>query len=131
MEWLGGLAIYKICYKNVIVSFVDLVVSENNVCSREINWLSKKTLNRSVIRKKVSIMNLRRLTEEAARVTEIPFVMDAYREEAEEILDAWITISKERGDNLAPCSLLSHESLLIIFLSRSISCEHVVWPNKH
>jgi hypothetical protein len=34
------------------------------------------------------------LTEEAARVSGIDYVMNAYRDEAEAILDAWITISE-------------------------------------
>jgi hypothetical protein len=43
---------------------------------------------------KISRKDLMSLTEDAAKVTEIPFIMDAYHEEAEEILDAWITISE-------------------------------------
>ena len=34
------------------------------------------------------------LSEEAAFVSGIPYVMDACRDEAEEILDAWVTISE-------------------------------------
>jgi hypothetical protein len=34
------------------------------------------------------------LSEEAAYVSGIPYVMDAYRDEAEEILDAWITVTE-------------------------------------
>ena len=37
----------------------------------------------------ISRKDLMSLTEDAAKITGIPFVMDAYREEAEEILDAW------------------------------------------
>jgi glutamate synthase domain-containing protein 2 len=43
----------------------------------------------------ISRKDLMSLTEDAAKVTGIPFVMDAYRQEAEEILDAWITISED------------------------------------
>jgi glutamate synthase domain-containing protein 2 len=42
----------------------------------------------------VSRKDLMALTEEAARVSGIDYVMDAYRDEAEAILDAWITISE-------------------------------------
>lgn len=44
--------------------------------------------------KTVSRKDLMALTQDAAHVTGIPFIMDAYRDEAEEILDAWITISE-------------------------------------
>ncbi|MEI2761968.1 MAG: glutamate synthase-related protein [Methanothrix soehngenii] len=42
----------------------------------------------------VSRKDLMALTEEAARVSGIDYVMNAYRDEAEAILDAWITISE-------------------------------------
>jgi len=42
----------------------------------------------------MSRKDLMALTEEAALVSGIPHVMDAYRDEAEEILDAWITVSE-------------------------------------
>jgi len=42
----------------------------------------------------ISRKDLMALSEEAAYVSGIPYVMDAYRDEAEEILDAWITISE-------------------------------------
>lgn len=42
----------------------------------------------------VSRKDLMALTEEAACVSGIPYVMDAYRDEAEAILDAWITVSE-------------------------------------
>jgi glutamate synthase domain-containing protein 2 len=42
----------------------------------------------------MSRKDLMALTEEAAFVSGIPYVMDAYRDEAEEILDAWITVSE-------------------------------------
>jgi glutamate synthase domain-containing protein 2 len=38
--------------------------------------------------------DLMALSEEAAYVSGIPYVMDAYRDEAEEILDAWITVTE-------------------------------------
>lgn len=40
----------------------------------------------------ISRKDLMALTEEAAYVSGIPYVMDAYRDEAEEILDAWIDV---------------------------------------
>ena len=42
----------------------------------------------------ISRKDLMALSEEAAYVSGIPYVMDAYRDEAEEILDAWITVSE-------------------------------------
>jgi len=42
----------------------------------------------------VSRKELMALTKEAADVSGIPYVMDAYRDEAEAILDEWITVSK-------------------------------------
>ena len=42
----------------------------------------------------ISRKDLMALSEEAAYVSGIPYVMNAYRDEAEEILDAWITISE-------------------------------------
>jgi glutamate synthase domain-containing protein 2 len=42
----------------------------------------------------VSRKDLMALTKEAADVSGIPYVMDAYRDEAEAILDEWITVSK-------------------------------------
>jgi len=42
----------------------------------------------------ISRKDLMTLSEEAAFVSGIPYVMDAYRDEAEEILDAWVTISE-------------------------------------
>jgi len=42
----------------------------------------------------ISRKDLMSLSEEAARVTGIPFVMDSYREEADEILDSWTGISE-------------------------------------
>jgi hypothetical protein len=35
------------------------------------------------------------LLEKWAQVSGMPFIMDSYRAEAEEILDAWITISEQ------------------------------------
>ena len=42
----------------------------------------------------MSRKDLMALTKEAAFVSGIPYVMDAYRDEAEEILDACITVSE-------------------------------------
>ncbi|MDD1741255.1 MAG: FMN-binding glutamate synthase family protein [Methanothrix sp.] len=42
----------------------------------------------------ISRKDLMALTEEASYVSGIPYVMDAYRDEAEAILDAWITVSE-------------------------------------
>ena len=42
----------------------------------------------------ISRKDLMALTEEAAYVSGIAYVMDAYRDEAEAILDAWITVSE-------------------------------------
>ena len=49
-----------------------------------------RNFNLSTITRK----DLMALSEEAAYVSGIPYVMDAYRDEAEEILDAWITVSE-------------------------------------
>ncbi len=42
----------------------------------------------------ISRKDLMALSKEAASVSGIPFVMDAYRDEAEEILNAWVTVSE-------------------------------------
>jgi glutamate synthase domain-containing protein 2 len=42
----------------------------------------------------ISRKDLMALTEEAAYVSGIPYVMDACREEAEDILDAWFAVSR-------------------------------------
>ena len=38
------------------------------------------------------------LTEECAKVTGIPYLMDAYRQEAEAILNSWKEMSAKKGD---------------------------------
>jgi len=45
----------------------------------------------------ISRKDLMALTEEASCVSGIPYVMDAYRDEAEAILDAWITVSEKHS----------------------------------
>jgi glutamate synthase domain-containing protein 2 len=73
---LGAVALYTYCQK-FKTGLQQLMAGSRNF---KISTISRK--------------DLMTLSEEAAFVSGIPYVMDAYRDEAEEILDAWVTISE-------------------------------------
>lgn len=95
---LGAIGVYTFCQK-VRVGLQQLMAGSRNF---RVQTISRK--------------DLMALTEEAARVTGIPYVMDAYREEAEAILDGverseYVSVKRiPLGDPTAILRLLREES---------------------
>ena len=79
---LGAIGIYTFCQK-MKVGVQQIMAGSRNF---RISTISRK--------------DLMALTEEAARVSRIPYVMDAYREEAEAILDDTSTQEYALGDKI-------------------------------